>query len=86
MLITSVIATSDNAFAQRKGHSKSYFNGIGSYDDNGNGASQSIFQSNRQSARSTLVTDGAYSDVDRTDNIFQFATNDYRDGSDNVDE
>jgi len=43
-------------------------------------------QSNRQSARSTLVTDGAYSDVDRTDNIFQFATNDYRDSSDNVDE
>ena len=27
-------------------------------------------QSNRQSAKSTLVTDGAYSDVDRTDNIF----------------
>jgi hypothetical protein len=42
--------------------------------------------SNRQSARSTLVTDGVYSDVDRTNNIFQFATNDYRDGNANVNE
>ena len=30
LLITSVIASSDNAFAKRNGHSTSHFNGIGS--------------------------------------------------------
>ena len=44
-------------------------------------------QSNRQSARSTLVTDGEYSDVDKTDKIFQFTTNNNNSGGNaNVDE
>jgi hypothetical protein len=47
---------------------------------------QSISQSNSQSARSTVVTAGANSDIDDSGNIFQFANNDNDGGNANVEE
>jgi len=78
VMITSVIATADNAFANRyhknhhghHGHHGNHHNG-----DNGRSNSQSISQSNDQRQSSSVVTAGANSPVLNSGNNAAVGTN-----------
>jgi|tagenome__1003787_1003787.scaffolds.fasta_scaffold20968377_2 hypothetical protein len=83
-MITSVIATADNAFANRGHHYKHHHghhnhgnnhHGDNGSRDNGKSNSQSIGQSNVQNQKSTVVTAGANSPVLNSGNNAAVATN-----------